>query len=112
MMPPKVVESQTFAPLRVVAELLDAFFAAKLVDEADEIAPATPDADAAPACVLKSKNLGNATADKMPKITITITSSMSVKPFCALTILFSHVFALAGYDIHNATELINLQPNS
>lgn len=50
--------------------------------DADDTAPAVPSTAAFAASVFKSTNLGNATAAKMPKMTITITNSISVKPCC------------------------------
>src|SRR5574343_718227 len=49
---------------------------------AEVTAPATPCTEAEAASVRKSTNLGNAVAAKIPRITITTISSISVKPFC------------------------------
>ena len=45
-------------------------------------APATPLAAAVLALVVKLENFGSAVAAKIPKITITTTNSMMVKPDC------------------------------
>ncbi|MNC88625.1 hypothetical protein D3C83_44580 [compost metagenome] len=58
---------------------------------ADEIDAATPDAAAAPACDERSTKRGRATAARMPRITITTTSSIKVKPFCICFMLFLHL---------------------
>jgi hypothetical protein len=86
--PPKIALVHTFATAKVVADPLPAFLAAKFAAEPDATAPATPDADAEFACVLRSMNFGNATADKIPKITMTITNSISVNPPCDAFIPF------------------------
>jgi hypothetical protein len=41
------------------------------------------------ALVLRFWNFGKATAERMPRITITVTSSIRVKPFCDLITSFS-----------------------
>ena len=55
-----------------------------LVEE--EMEPATPCAAARPACDDTSTNRGNATAERIPRMTITTTSSINVKPCCLLFI--------------------------
>lgn len=60
-----------------------AVLAAKLIAEADVIAPATPSTAACSASALMFTNLGNAVAARIPRITITTISSISVNPVCS-----------------------------
>jgi hypothetical protein len=54
-----------------------------IADAADN-APATPAVAAVFASLFKSTNFGRAVAARIPKMTITITNSISVKPECLL----------------------------
>src|SRR3990167_772954 len=55
---------------------------------ADLAAPNAPSVAALSASPLKSANRGNANADRIPRITITMISSIRVKPDCCLFIEF------------------------
>jgi hypothetical protein len=56
---------------------------------ADRMAPLLALTAFVVACVERSKYFGTATAARIPKITMIMTNSISVKPFCALIIFFS-----------------------
>src|SRR5690349_15766335 len=54
-------------------------------------APAMPCTEASSASLVRSMNLGNATADRMPRMMMTTINSINVKPFCNLFIDISIV---------------------
>jgi hypothetical protein len=65
-----------------VTPLPGRFAEAAFNEFAEAIPPTTPFSAAVLASTLRSTNLGSAVAARMPKITITMISSINVKPDC------------------------------
>jgi len=80
--PPRSAQLFTVTHFPATAELPVIEQPATLIELADANPPATPLTAAASASEDKSTNFGNAVAAKIPRITITIINSISVKPAC------------------------------
>jgi hypothetical protein len=92
-------EAMTAVIFHAATLLVTALFA-RIIEFADLKDPKTPFADES--CALPDKFMyeGIATAARMPNITMTMTSSISVKPFCFLNIFFSS-FVKLKFKIQN-----------
>src|ERR1700694_778649 len=88
MSTPRVTAGTSPTPqvCRAAPEAALAVLAAKLTAEPPSTAPFQPPHAAVRALALMLKYLGNATAARMPRIAITTTSSMIVKPLVLLTL--------------------------